>query len=130
MKVAPDSQSLCVSALGDEVPLIILNLEVTKDLSLHALVDCEASNKSFRRQSLEGRRIKFVDGVTPPTRTTVPLATGASINLRKRVVGLHYTLGGLQYDDDFIVLDLNDKFDVILGLPWLRRYETRVSWKN
>ena len=130
MKVALDPQSLCVSALGDEVPLIALNLEVTKYLSLRALVDCGASNKSFRRQSLEGRRIKFVDGVTPPTRTTVPLATGASINLMKRVVGLHYTLGGLQYDDDFIVLDLNDKFDVILGLSWLRRYETRVSWKN
>ena len=32
-----------------------------------------------------------------------------------------------QYDDDFIVLDLDDKFDVILGLPWLRRYEPRVS---
>ena len=32
MKVAPDSQSLCLSALGDELPLITLNLEVTKDL--------------------------------------------------------------------------------------------------
>ena len=40
MKVAPDSQSLCVSAVGDEVPLITLNLELTKDLSLRALVDC------------------------------------------------------------------------------------------
>ena len=49
MKVSPDSQSLCVSALGDEVPLIILNLEVTKDLSLCALVDCEASDNFVRR---------------------------------------------------------------------------------
>ena len=35
-----------------------------------------------------------------------------------------------QYDDDFIVLDLDDKFDVILGLPWLRRYEPRGSWQH
>ena len=130
MIVAPESQSLCDSAFGDEVSLITLKLEATEGLSLRALVGCGTSVNFARRQSLEGRRIKFVDGVTPPTRTTVPLATGASINLMKRVVGLHYTLGGLQYDDDFIVLDLNDKFDVILGLPWLRRYETRVSWKN
>ena len=40
------------------------------------------------------------------------------------------TLEGEQYDDDFIVLDLDDKFDVILGLPWLRRYELRVSWQH
>ena len=36
----------------------------------------------------------------------------------------------MQYNDDFIVLDLDDKFDIILGLPWLRRYEPRVSWQH
>ena len=61
---------------------------------------------------------------------TVRLETGASITLMKRVVGLHYTLEGLQYDDDFIVLDMNDQFDVIVGLPWLKRYEPRVSWQH
>ena len=29
-----------------------------------------------------------------------------------------------------IVLELDDKFDVILGLPWLRRYEPWVSWQH
>ena len=61
---------------------------------------------------------------------TVRLETGASITLMKRVVGLHYTLEGLQYDDDFIVLDMNDQFDVIVRLPWLKRYELRVSWQH
>ena len=46
----------------------------------------------------------------------------------KRVVGITSTLKGVQYNDDFIILDLDDKFDVMLGLPWLRRYEPRVSW--
>ena len=49
------------------------------------------------------------------------LATGASVTVNKRVVGIHYTIEGKEYDDDFIVLELDDKFDVILGLPWLRR---------
>ena len=48
----------------------------------------------------------------------------------KRVVGIHYTLKDKQYDDDFIVLDLDDKLDVILGLPWLRKCELRVSWQH
>ena len=107
MKVAPDSQSLCASALGDEGYLITLNLEVTKDLSLRALVDCGASNNFVRRQSLEDRRLKFVERVTPPKSLTVRLATGAYIAVIKRVVGFHYTLEDLQYNDVFIVLDLN-----------------------
>ena len=130
MKVAPDSQSLCVSALGDKVSLITLNLEVTNDLSLRALVDLGASNNFARRQSLEDRRLKFVERVTSPMRLTVRLATGASIAVMKRVVRFHYTLENLQYNDDLIVLDLDDKFDIILGLPCLRRYEPRVSWQH
>ena len=59
---------------------------------------------------------------------TVRLATGASVTVMKRVVGISYKLKEVQYDDDFILLDLYDKFDVIVGLPWLRRYEPQVSW--
>ena len=68
------------------------------------------------------KSISFVEREIPPTRMTVRLATGASITVKKRVVGIHYTLEDEQYDDDFIVLDQDHKVDVILGLPWLRRY--------
>ena len=61
--------------------------------------------------------MNFVEREIPPTRMTVRLATGALITVKKSVVGIHYTLNDEQYDDDFIVLDLDDKFDVILGLP-------------
>ena len=46
-------------------------------------------------------------------RMTERMATGASITVMKRVVRIHYTFKDLQYDDDFIVLNLDDKFDVI-----------------
>ena len=110
MIVAPESQSLCDSAFGDEVSLITLKLEATEGLSLRALVGCGTSVNFVRRQSLEGRRIKFVERDIPPRRMTVRLETGVSIRLMKLVVGLHYTLEDLQYDDDFIVLDLNEMF--------------------
>ena len=48
---------------------------------------------------------------------TVCLATGASVTVVKHIVGITYTLKGVQYDDDFIILDLDEKFDVIHGLP-------------
>ena len=57
---------------------------------------------------------------------TVHLATSASVTVMKRVVGITYTLKEVECDDDIIVLDLDDKFDVILGLLWIRRYEPQV----
>ena len=93
---------------------------------MRAPVDCGASNNFVRLQSLEGRRLKFVDQEIPPTTMTVRLSTGVLITVEKSVVGIHYTLIGEQYDDDFIVLNLGDRSDVILGLPWLRRYAPRL----
>ena len=59
------------------------------DLSLRALVDCGASNNFVRRQSLEVRRLKFVERDIPQTMMTVCLATGASITVEKRVIGIY-----------------------------------------
>ena len=124
--------SLCVAASGNEVSLevslITLKLEVTQGMSLRALVDCGASKNFVRRQLLDKRELEYVEREIPPTRMTVCLATGASVTVMKRVVGITYTLKGVQYNADFIKLDLDDKFYVILGLPWLRRYEPQVSW--
>ena len=129
-KVAPHTQTLCVTAKGDEVNLITLEIKGANNLPLKSLVDCGASNNFIRRQSLEDRRLKYVERDIPLTRMTVRLATGASVTVEKRVIGIRYTLKGKKYDDDFIVLDLDDKFDVILGLPWLRKYEPCVNWQH
>ena len=72
--------------------------------------------------------VKFIEREIPPTRMTVRLETGASVIVMKRVVGVTYILKEVQYNGDFIILDLGDKFDVILGLTWLRRYDPQVRW--
>ena len=88
-KVAPDIQSLCVSAPGDVVTLITFKLKVKSNFSLRALVDCGASNYFIRRQSLKGTSLKYVELDIPLTRMTVRLATGASITVMKRVARVH-----------------------------------------
>ena len=95
-------------------------------MSLRSLVNCWASNNFVRRQSLYESNLKFIEREIPPTRMTVHLATSASVTVMKRVVGITYTLKEVECDDDIIVLDLDDKFDVILGLLWIRRYEPQV----
>ena len=122
-RISPETQSLCVASSDNEVSLITLKLEVTKDMSLRALVGCGESNDFVRRQLLDNSKLKFIEREIPPTRKTVRLATGASVTVMKRVVEITYTLKEVQYDDDFIALDLDDEFHVILGLPRLRRYK-------
>ena len=124
----PKTKSLCVAASGNEVSLITLKLEVAKYMSLRDLVDCGVSNNFVRRQSLDKRELEYIEREIPPTRMTVRLATGEYVTVMRRVVGIFYTLKEVQCDHDFIVLDLDNEFDVILGLPWLRRYEPQVRW--
>ncbi|KAF1324825.1 reverse transcriptase, partial [Globisporangium splendens] len=33
-------------------------------------------------------------------------------------------------EDEFILLDLDDEFDIILGMPWLKRYQPSIDWMN
>ena len=91
-RIDRNTQSLCVTASGNEVSLNTSKLEVAKDMSLRSLVDCGASNNFVQRQSLDNRKLKYVEREIPPTRMTVRIATSASVTVMKRVVGISYTL--------------------------------------
>ena len=131
MPTAPKAQSLCLATRGDDEVLITLAFGIGETaLSLRALVDCGASNNFVRERLLDDLRLNRVERKIPPTRMTVRLATGSTVTVMKRVVGIHYTWNEKELDDDFVVLDLDDKFDVILGMPWLKKYEPLVDWKS
>ena len=113
-RVAPNTQILCVTACGNEVFLITTKLEVAKYMSLRALVDCEVSNNFVGRQSLDNSKLKFIEREISPTMMTLRLATGTFVTVMKGVVEITCTMKEAQYD-------------VIVGLPWFRKYEPQVS---
>ena len=61
---------------------------------------------------------------------TMGLATDASVNLQKRVMGIWFMLEGKECDVDFVQLDLIDKFDVILSLSWKVRAINKLIASN
>ena len=61
MKVAPNTQSLCVATSGKEVFLITLKLEGADNLPLRALVYCGASNNFVQRQLLDNSKLKYIE---------------------------------------------------------------------
>ncbi|KAF1332102.1 reverse transcriptase, partial [Globisporangium splendens] len=64
------------------------------------------------------------------SKITVRLATGATVTTEKHVTRLRVTHDGRQMEGDFIWLDLDDKFDVILGMPWLKKYQPIIDWNQ
>ncbi|KAF1324315.1 putative polyprotein, partial [Globisporangium splendens] len=96
---------------------------------LRALVDTGASN-NFVRNEVIVRHGVFVPDAYEEKTMIVRLANGSTVKMPKRVVRLAIKCEDFRGEDEFILLDLDDKFDIILGMPWLKRYQPSIDWMN
>ncbi|KAF1331227.1 reverse transcriptase, partial [Globisporangium splendens] len=97
--------------------LIVLKVHVDGIATpLRALVDTGASN-NFVRNEVIVRHGVFVPDANEEKTMIVRLANGS-------------TCEDFRGEDEFILLDLDDKFDIILGMPWLKRYQPSIDWMN
>ncbi|KAG6574447.1 reverse transcriptase [Phytophthora cinnamomi] len=87
-----------------------------------------ASNNFVRLRSLS--RLDFEEEDTPRSLLEVRLATGAIVKTEKRVVNVRFSYKQRVFVEHFIVLDLDDKFDVVMGMPWLARHDPVIDWKK
>ncbi|KAF1331689.1 Pol protein, partial [Globisporangium splendens] len=78
-----------------------------------------------------------VDGIATPLRALVdtedndcPVGKWVDCEDAEGVVRLAIECEDFRGEDEFILLDLDDKFDVILGMPWLKRYQPSIDWMN
>ncbi|GMF50466.1 unnamed protein product [Phytophthora fragariaefolia] len=56
------------------------------------------------------------------------LATGVVVRTEKRAVRAHFSYEEKKFVDELIVLDLDDKFDMVVGMPWLARHDPVIAW--
>ncbi|KAF1317464.1 reverse transcriptase, partial [Globisporangium splendens] len=96
---------------------------------LRALVGIGGSN-NFVRNEVIVRHGVFVPDANEEKTMIVRLANGSTVKMSKRVVRLAMKCEDLRGEDEFILLDLDDKFDIILGMPWLKRYQPSIDWMN
>ncbi|KAG2787405.1 hypothetical protein PC129_g11647 [Phytophthora cactorum] len=57
----------------------------------------------------------------------VRLATGATVRTEKLVVRVRFSYKHRVFAENLIVLDLDDKFDLVLGMPWLARHDPVIN---
>ena len=110
--------------------LISFDLHV-KDLriSLHALLDTGATNnfissKVLKRMKISPKRSSMNQEIR------VRLANGAIVQVPLLTVKLHLDYGPYASTDEYVVLDLDDQMDVVLGMPWLETNEPTIDWKK
>ncbi|KAF1325951.1 putative retroelement, partial [Globisporangium splendens] len=97
--------------------LIVLKVNVDGIATpLRALVDTGAPN-NFVRNEVIVRHGVFVPDANEDKTMIVRLANGSTVKMPKRVVRLAMKCEDFRGEDEFILLDLDDKFDLILGMP-------------
>ena len=98
---------------------------------ISALVDTGATNNFVRAETLKGIPHQcWEEKELSSSMLHVRLADGTVVKERKRIVKLHYTHEGKKHHDDFVVLKLDDRFDVILGMPWLASKSPTIDWRT
>ena len=81
-------------------------------------------------QLLKGYRV-CSDGDVPSSEPfCIRLADGSTIRVPKRIVPLHLSYDMFSAEDDFLSLDLDDRFDIILGMPWLIKHKPHIDWNK
>ncbi|KAG3179694.1 hypothetical protein PC128_g15819 [Phytophthora cactorum] len=123
---APSERDSHCKKQDDKPNLVILKIRSKRENSLPALVDSGASNNFVRQQSLP--KLNFEDVDAPRSVLEVRLATGVTVRTEKRVVRVRFSYKHRVFVENLIVLDLVDKFDLVLGMPWLTRHDPVVNW--
>ncbi|KAF1328976.1 reverse transcriptase, partial [Globisporangium splendens] len=122
------------TATAEEPRDRLIQLEITVEgftTPLRALLDTGASNNFVRSHVARAlARVISEESRSSESKITVRLATGATVTTEKHVTRLRVTHDGRQMEGDFIWLDLDDKFDVILGMPWLKKYQPIIDWNQ
>ena len=131
-----DNDTLVVSnaqrRMSDGVTdLLTLKVYPTKDcLPLIALVDSGASSNFVREGALNRFGLERVKHNPRSPLLTIVLANGATVSVPKRSVELRFQCDGLTMNQEFIVMDLNSRFDMVFGMPWFKSYEPKINWQN
>ncbi|GAX86616.1 hypothetical protein CEUSTIGMA_g14024.t1, partial [Chlamydomonas eustigma] len=94
----------------------------------HALIDSGANGLFMGRKVVDELKLKTV---VKSEADQVKLADGSYLD-SDSVLRTTFSLGKYKDVDTFHVLDLLDlqAFDIILGMPWLRRLNPRIDWKK
>ncbi|GMF49847.1 unnamed protein product [Phytophthora fragariaefolia] len=95
------------------------------------LVETGASGNYARRSTMEGSQL-YAEALKARNRdiVTVRLATGTRVSVPKVPGDLGVKFLDFDSVERCLVLDLNARYDLILGMAWLEHHEPWIDWRS
>jgi hypothetical protein len=95
------------------------------------LIDSGASGNYARRSTMEGSQ-QYAEALKARTSDaiTVRLATGTRVTVPKVAVNLGVKFLDFDSVERCLVIDLDSRYDLIVGMAWLERHEPWIDWRS
>ena len=100
--------------------------------NLRVLIDCGASQNYARRQTLKEHPNLYaeVEEQTLPHEVVhVKLADGSVVTSPRMTMRLLTQLGTFRSLEDYFVIDLDERWDLTLGMGWLEKHQPCINWR-
>jgi predicted aspartyl protease len=130
--LAPDTDK-CHSRRGlQQSPLLVFDVQVQGYTSImRALVDTGASQNYARRSSVSRNAALYGPAsARHDGNISVKMADGATTTTKKVQLDLQIKFLDFKGTESFFVIDLDERYDLILGMPWLRKHQPWIDWSD
>ena len=130
----PGTTLLCLSVAAVRSNLVVVTARVKGyDDPMTVLIDSGASYNFATKASVSKNRAlytKAVEDSKSNSKVSVRLATGSIVSTRKVLIPLVIRFDEFDLEEPFIVLDMDNQYDLILGMPWLMKHEPWIDWRS
>ncbi|GMF52942.1 unnamed protein product [Phytophthora fragariaefolia] len=130
----PETPLLCLSVAVARSNLVVVTASVKGyQEPMIVLIDSGASFDFSTKASVVRDSTLYASALEAShgnTDVSVRLATGSIVSTRKDVLPFKVKFDDFDSVEPFIVLDMDDRYDLILGMPWLAKHEPWINWRS
>jgi hypothetical protein len=130
----PGTTLLCLSVAAARSNLVVVTASVKGyEEPMTILIDSGASYNFATKASVARNSMlyaKALEDSKSNSKVSVRLATGSIVSTRKVLLPLTVKFDDFNSVEPFIVLDMDDRYALILGMPWLVKHEPWIDWRS
>ncbi|GMF26153.1 unnamed protein product [Phytophthora fragariaefolia] len=128
----PGTTLLCLSVAAVRSNLVVVTASVKGyPEPMTVLIDSGASFNFATKASVARNNALYASALEASksnTNVSVRLATGSIVSTRKVTIPLKVKFDDFDSVEPFIVLDMDARYDLIPGMPWLAKHEPWIDW--
>ncbi|GMF27276.1 unnamed protein product [Phytophthora fragariaefolia] len=130
----PGTTLLCLPVAAARSNLVVVTASVKGyPEPMTVLIDSGASFNFATKASVARNNALYasaLEAAKSNTNVSVRLATGSIVSTRKVTIRLSVKFDDFNSVEPFIVLGMDDRYDLILGMPWLAKHEPWIDWRS